>query len=381
MSKNQLTAMALIGVTGFICAACVVMLTAKSASAQTQTTTVSFNNATIDVNGKTVAASAIASGKVTILSFVMAHGVSKKQVAKAKARGMCMKIGKGTKVPGYWNTGMPLHWFWDTRRAEACKIHGVWRKVGPVNCGNLLRFKAPKSHIVTGKVILVRSTLRLKVLLQAAVSVYVQDTCGHAQASVEASARINLNIFLKAHGNVTAKMFGKSVVNFVENVQASVACPNTTTGTTVNTTTTTTTTTQTTTTTTTTVPTTTTTPPPSQLHFSCTGFEEISGGGSFLVDCKAVSDNGAEIFLDTSSSANVNVSGINCLTNGGGQSCPSGGTFEFRATGVNDTNSIETGSITVTVSASGNKDASQTYTFPVDPSGGGFLRQHRMLAQ
>lgn len=117
-------------------------------------------------------------------------------------------------------------------------------------------------------------------------------------------------------------------------------------------------------------------PPPPVEHWteiSCTGFEEISGGGSFLVDCGVSDDNGALISLEAhSNNGNSRVSGINCFSNGGSQTCPSGGTFEFRVSGINNGSSILSSSITATASANGVKATFTSDPFPVDPSEGGF---------
>ncbi len=108
-------------------------------------------------------------------------------------------------------------------------------------------------------------------------------------------------------------------------------------------------------------------------QISCTGFEEISGGGSFLVDCAVSDDNGAQISLDAhSNNGNSRVSGINCFSNGGSQTCPSGGTFEFRVTGINNGSSVLSSSITATASANGVNATFTSDPFPVDPSEGGF---------
>lgn len=109
------------------------------------------------------------------------------------------------------------------------------------------------------------------------------------------------------------------------------------------------------------------------VDISCTGFEEISGGGSFLVDCVVSDDNGAPISLQAhSNDGNSRVSGINCWSNSGSQTCPSGGIFEFRVSGINDGSSIVYSSITATASANGVSKAFTSDPFPVDPEDGGF---------
>jgi hypothetical protein len=114
-------------------------------------------------------------------------------------------------------------------------------------------------------------------------------------------------------------------------------------------------------------------PPQHFVNVSCTGFEEITGGGSFLVDCDVSADSGPISLTASSTNGNSRVSGINCYSNGGSASCPgTTGTFEFRVSGINDGTSILSSSVTVTASAG---PATKTWTsdsFPVDPSGGGF---------
>jgi hypothetical protein len=114
-------------------------------------------------------------------------------------------------------------------------------------------------------------------------------------------------------------------------------------------------------------------PPPHFTNISCTGFEEVSGGGSFLVDCDVGNDNGAMITLNAhSNDANSRVSGINCYSQGGTPSCKGAGTFEFRVTGINDTSEILYSSITVTASSNGVDKTFVSDSFPVDPRCGGF---------
>jgi hypothetical protein len=116
------------------------------------------------------------------------------------------------------------------------------------------------------------------------------------------------------------------------------------------------------------------TPPPSHYtNVSCVGFEEVSGGGSFLVDCDVSNDNGAVITLDAhSNDTNTRVSGTNCYSQGGTPSCHGSGTFEFRVSGINDGSSIVYSSVTVVASSNGVDKKLRSDPFPVDPSSGGF---------
>jgi hypothetical protein len=114
-------------------------------------------------------------------------------------------------------------------------------------------------------------------------------------------------------------------------------------------------------------------PPPHWTQVTCTGFEEISGSGSFLVDCDVSNDNGAPISLSVNSNdTNSRVSGINCITNGGSASCPGNGTFEFRVSGINDGTTVLYSTVTAVASSNGITATYNSGQFPVDPSGGGF---------
>jgi hypothetical protein len=110
------------------------------------------------------------------------------------------------------------------------------------------------------------------------------------------------------------------------------------------------------------------------VQISCTGFEEISGGGSMIVKCDvSTDDQSAKIALSAhSNDANSRVSGINCFSQGGSASCTGDGTYEFTVTGVNDGSTVLSSSVTATASANGKSDPFTSDPFPVDPSGGGF---------
>jgi hypothetical protein len=115
---------------------------------------------------------------------------------------------------------------------------------------------------------------------------------------------------------------------------------------------------------------------PTPTHFTnltCTGFEEISGGGSFLVTCSVSNDNGAQIGLSIQGESNVTTSGINCSSQGGSPACNGNGTFQFRVVGVNNGSTTLTGSVTAVATSNGvNSTPYNSGSFNVDPSGGGF---------
>ena len=116
-------------------------------------------------------------------------------------------------------------------------------------------------------------------------------------------------------------------------------------------------------------------PPPVQhwTQVSCTGPQEISGGGSVIVKCDVSDDNGAQISLNAQSQdSNSQVTGINCYSQGGSPSCSGNGQFEFRVNGFNSTSGILTTTVKVYATANGVNSNTVTMTFNVDPSSGGF---------
>ena len=166
---------------------------AVPASADIGATAVSYSEVNLTTEE---IATAEASG-VTVLRFVMPNGLPQSQ------RRNCDWIGAGTKVPGYWNSGVGqdgrLYWFRDSRRAKICGN----RKVA---CGNFVRFTRPSRNVVTGPVRMVRRfnfTVKLKVTatLSASVSAYATCTAG----SVTATATATASGWAKAEAFVSAK--------------------------------------------------------------------------------------------------------------------------------------------------------------------------------
>jgi hypothetical protein len=306
-----------------------------------------------------VSASDVANKNVVFLSNIMANGLSKKTVRRAKEHGGCRWIGAGTDVPGYWNSGRDangvLFWFWDTRLVYECNGRKVL-------CGNFVRFQRPKHNVIThGRVIMVRSFAHLvvRIHLVAEARASCPDNPGTwARGSASLTQKVELRMFVKTKGRSTVRLYGNLVDRAGVKAQAKVHCetavaiiisqPPT-------------------------PPSCSCAPPPHYTNVSCTGFEEVSGAGSFLVDCAVSNDNGAEITLDAhSNDGNSRVSGINCYSQSGAPSCHGAGTFEFRVSGINDGSSIVYSSVTVVASSNGVDKPWRSDPFPVDPSGGGF---------
>jgi hypothetical protein len=321
---------------------------------------------TMTISHAKVSASDVATKRVIILSYIKANGLSKKTVRRAQAHGGCRWIGAGTDVPRYLNSGHSasggLFWFWDTRHVFECNM----RKV---KCGNFLRFTVPKRHVIPNnvRVIMVRSFARLRVrihLLAQAKATCKDNQNTWAKASASLTQTVSLRMFVKTKGASTARLYAKLIDKASAKASAEVQCESTVVI---------------------------VTPPPSQpppschetgtcpppphhfVNISCTGFEEVTGGRSFLVDCDVSNDNGAQITLDAhSNDGNSRVSGINCFSQGGTPSCHGNGTFEFRVTGINDSTNIVSSSITATASSNGVDKTFRSDPFPVDPSCTGF---------
>lgn len=332
--------------------------------------------------GVKASASDIDTGNVTILGYIQANGLAKALVSKLTVQGRCFWIGKGTKHPTFTNTGArsgsgPYGKFKDTRRTFVCRTgkgpSGLQKvfDIGPNGqkehfCANWI-FLGISKPLITGEVIVVRNLANVHIHLHAEAHVTAANpNCPGttAEGSGQADIVLTLSQYMRSHGNVTSRLSASAYGKATAKASASVTCTPTQTITTSTTTT----------VPTTTVVTTTTTAPPNHfVQISCKGFEEVSGGGSFLVQCDVSDDNGASISLDAhSNDGNSRVSGINCITNGGSASCPGNGTFEFRVSGINDGSSVLYSSVTAVASANGKTATYNSGQFPVDPSGGGF---------
>lgn len=159
-------------------------------------------------------AQSVAQAKVTILSFVKAKGLTKKQVRKMK----CRRVKQGT---GYWNSALQadgsLRWFWDTRAGTICtdRKGRTYRK----ECGNRVRTKRP-GKVVQGEIRLVRTFGSFKVSVTVSERVGVYGVCGYAEASASASAsargytkvQARGNAQILASGNAKAEAYARAIV-------------------------------------------------------------------------------------------------------------------------------------------------------------------------
>jgi hypothetical protein len=101
------------------------------------------------------------------------------------------------------------------------------------------------------------------------------------------------------------------------------------------------------------------------VQLSCQGFDEISGGGTFELDCVATSDNGASVQV-TAQQGNANIS-----VSPAEQNCSSGTACSFMVTGHNDGSTVLTSSVLVVAQANG-AQATWDGSFKVNPGNNGF---------
>ncbi len=165
-------------------------------------------------NVSVAGAESLAQANVTILSFVKAKGLTKKQKSKMK----CVYVPAGT---GYWNSAKQadgsLRWFWDTRAGTICTDkHGNQYRA---ECGNQVRKKMPPK-VVQGEIRLVRTFGSFKVSVTVSEKVGVYGVCGYAEASASASAsargytkvQARGNAQILASGNAKAEAYARAVV-------------------------------------------------------------------------------------------------------------------------------------------------------------------------
>jgi hypothetical protein len=166
---------------------------------------------------------AVATKNFVILSFIKAHGLSKKVVDHSK----CRMIGAGTNVPEYTNSGYTangeLFKFADTRRTEVCMTEGQWRKV---ICGNNIWFSvSPK--VFHGKVIMVRSWKHVKFTIHVVAKVKATGSCGYAYASAKVTQRVDLKLFAKSKGAAAIRIYARVIDKATAKAKAEVFCETT----------------------------------------------------------------------------------------------------------------------------------------------------------
>lgn len=169
-------------------------------------------------NVSVAGAESVAQANVTILSFVKARGLTKKQKSKMK----CRYVPAGT---GYWNSAVQadgsLRWFWDTRAGTICtdKYGRQYR----AECGNRVR-KGMPPNVVQGEIRLVRTFGSFKVSVSVSERVRVDGVCGFAEASAEASAWARGYTRVQARGNAQTLASGKAGAEAYAKAIAAIHC-------------------------------------------------------------------------------------------------------------------------------------------------------------
>jgi hypothetical protein len=180
---------------------------------------------TLSVAGANATASDVATGRVTVLSYVMARGLSHRVIHQSKYRW----VGAGTNVPVYWNSGRSasggLFWFRDTRRVKIYRVGHSWRKA---RCGNLIRFTQPKAHVVHGRVIVVRSFATATVKIRATATSNAVCSAGLSGASANATAtaiaKVSLRSYLRSKGAASVKLYATVSAKASASASAQVSC-------------------------------------------------------------------------------------------------------------------------------------------------------------
>jgi hypothetical protein len=238
VAMKHFVAMAALAVVGLLCAIVVSVGPASAGSAIVRTIAgggtpppAPSGTAVVESLPEVAQAASVAkdNASVFVLAYDMAQGMSKVKVIKAKAAGKCMTIGDGTKISGFWNSGIDrnghLWWFWDTRTTLVCRFGNEWRKVGPHNCGNLIRFKMPKTHVIKkGVVVLVQSFGRYSASVTVKATAHAHGDCGDAFASAKGTAMVSGASKMKARGNANLVANVKATVSAYAQATASVKC-------------------------------------------------------------------------------------------------------------------------------------------------------------
>lgn len=153
------------------------------------------------VVGARASAVDIANGRVTVLAFVNARGLTRTE----RRNPACKQIS------GVWNSGKgqdgKLYWFWDTRTIRVCPSKrsptGWARDV----CANPVRTTRPPKRVIRGEVLLVRSFAQIKVRLRAEAKVRVTAVCGWAEASASSSITVTVRAWVRSRGESLNSLF------------------------------------------------------------------------------------------------------------------------------------------------------------------------------
>ncbi|MDB5161380.1 MAG: hypothetical protein JWO96_760 [Candidatus Saccharibacteria bacterium] len=189
---------------------------------------ITVSNVTAVLAGKTVSASDVASGKITILADdTVKGGLKAVQIHSPRCHwtngpwGNSFIDGNGHRV---WYTETVPGYLCPSKASPTGLVKVKGGKTGR-HCLNPAKegMQMP-GPVVTGTVISFRSFAHVTIPLKAAVAVEVHDTCGSAQASATAAATISLSAFVRAKGNVSADTFGQVIASLSTSAKANINC-------------------------------------------------------------------------------------------------------------------------------------------------------------
>ena len=191
---------------------------------------VTVTNVTVVLAGKSVSASDVASGKITILADdTVKGGIKSVQIHSPRCH--------WTK-PGevWWNSFIDGNghrvWYQETVPGYLCPSKASptgWAKAAGGKTGRHCYNPAKESKkapgpVVKGIVVSFSSFAKVTIPLKAAVAVEVHDTCGSAQASALATANISLGAFVRTKGNVSTDVFGSAIALLSTSAKANISC-------------------------------------------------------------------------------------------------------------------------------------------------------------
>lgn len=180
-------------------------------------------NPFVTIGPKKVSASDMASGRIWIGSDVRLKGTQYKSPKCYWTKG------------GFTNSMMvdgQLKYYWDSVPGKLCPNKNSptgWVKVAGGTTGRLCDNPAKAGTmpgLLKGTIINVRSTVNVWLPLNAKVSVVIDDRANgcYASASASALARIRLNVFIRARGNVDVNIFADMFAKLETRASASTDC-------------------------------------------------------------------------------------------------------------------------------------------------------------
>lgn len=187
-----------------------------------------------------VSASSVATGAVTILSYIRAQGLPRKYVTPQNCFWSNGGENTGETIygPSHPTSVNQVAWFYDSRETYVCHVP---RSLSPTGfakaaCGNFFipSTKPPENvHVINGKVIMVRNRANAKVTLNDSISVTAighdqfGNVCGEATASAQAHETVKLKQYVKSgegRGNIAVRLYDRIIGKLGLKASAEVNC-------------------------------------------------------------------------------------------------------------------------------------------------------------